>query len=99
MASYRPVVGTRAGGIPELIEDGKTGYLIERRDAGALADRLLRLLRDSSLRERMGRAGRQVAEQKFDLRRNVAQVLDLYGLAPACTVAVEPGRAINTIPS
>jgi glycosyltransferase involved in cell wall biosynthesis len=80
MASYRPVVGTRVGGIPELIEDGATGYVVERGDIQAMADRLLRLLRDPALREKMGFAGRQRAEEKFHHQRNVAQVLDLYGL-------------------
>jgi glycosyltransferase involved in cell wall biosynthesis len=80
MASYRPAVGTRVGGIPELIEDGATGYVVERGDIPAMADRLLRLLRDPALREKMGFAGRQRAEEKFYHQRNVAQVLDLYGL-------------------
>jgi glycosyltransferase involved in cell wall biosynthesis len=82
MASYRPVIGTRVGGIPELIEDGKTGFLVDRGDASAMADRLLLLLQNHTLREQMGRAGRRAAEEKFNHGINVAQVLDLYGLAP-----------------
>jgi glycosyltransferase involved in cell wall biosynthesis len=80
MASRLPVIGTRVGGIPELIEDGKTGYLVARGDVPVMADRLLALLRDSSLRENMGRAGRAVAEAKFNHVANVAKVLGLYGL-------------------
>ncbi|PWT99276.1 MAG: hypothetical protein C5B51_27635 [Terriglobia bacterium] len=85
MASNRPVVGTRVGGIPEIIEDGRSGYLVERGDVHAIADSLLRLLADRPLRERMGRAARQAVQERFDHRQNVAQVLNLYGLAPVYT--------------
>jgi len=80
MASFKPVVATRVGGIPELVDDGQTGFLVERGDAPALAERILRLLEDPALRQRMGRAGRRKVEEKFDLRRNVAELLAWYGV-------------------
>jgi glycosyltransferase involved in cell wall biosynthesis len=80
MAFGNPVVGTRVGGIAEVIEDGVTGYLVERRDPSALAARILELARDPELRERMGHAGRLRAEQVFDVRRNAAELVDLYSL-------------------
>jgi len=78
MASCRPVVGTLAGGIPELIEDGITGYLFERGNQPLTAERVRSLLADASLRQRMGLAGRHAVEQKFSHNNNVAQVLNLY---------------------
>ncbi|HUI79452.1 MAG TPA: glycosyltransferase family 4 protein [Bryobacteraceae bacterium] len=81
MASGLPVVGTRVGGIPELIEDGKTGYLVTSGDVPRIADRVLALLRNGTLRQTMGQAGREAAEKKFDHRKNVAQVLELYDLS------------------
>lgn len=63
MASGVPVVGARAGGIPFVIDDGRTGFLAEPGDAEAWADRLGRLLTDPGLRERMGRAAREEAER------------------------------------
>ena len=80
MASARPVVGTRAGGIPEIVDDGKTGFLVERRDTAAMAARILDLLRDPDLRRRMGEAGLQVVTEKFSHKTNVAQLIRLYGL-------------------
>jgi glycosyltransferase involved in cell wall biosynthesis len=83
MAYGKPVVATRVGGIPELIEDGGSGFLVDRGDAAGMADRILRLLGDPAMRERMGRAGRAAVEVRFNLRENVARVLALYGLESA----------------
>jgi glycosyltransferase involved in cell wall biosynthesis len=80
MAAGRPLVGTRVGGIPEVIEDGRTGFLVPRGDPAAIADKLLCLLADPALRESMGRAGRAAVEAKFDVRKNVAEFLRLYRL-------------------
>jgi glycosyltransferase involved in cell wall biosynthesis len=81
MASGRPVIGTRVGGIPELVDDGETGFLVPRGDVKEMADRILALLADPALRARLGEAGRRKAATRFDLRRNVSQLLGLYGLA------------------
>lgn len=78
MAAARPVVATRVGGVPELVADGITGYLVEKRDPAAAAARLLHLFDDETLRARMGAAGRRAAEENFELKRNVAEILRLY---------------------
>jgi len=80
MATCKPVIATRAGGIPELIQHGTTGFLVERRDTADMAAKILQLLRDPEMRGRMGRAGRQVAIEKFNHKINVAQLIALYGL-------------------
>ncbi|HMC61957.1 MAG TPA: glycosyltransferase family 4 protein, partial [Candidatus Solibacter sp.] len=80
MASGKPLVGTRVGGIPEIVDHGKTGYLVDRRDTSAMACRILELLRDPDLRRRMGEAGRQRAVEKFNHKTNVAQLVKLYGI-------------------
>ena len=66
-AAGRPVVATRVGGIPELIEDGKTGLLVEPGDVGGLAVRLRQLLADPPLARALGRAGRESARAKYDV--------------------------------
>ena len=81
MAHGKPVVATRVGGIPELIADGVTGCLVGRGDAPAMSDAILELLADPELRERMGAAGREVVAGKFDLRKNVAQLIAAYGVS------------------
>jgi len=84
MSCGRPLVATRVGGIPELVEDEKTGFVLDRGDVRGIADRILMLASDRELRERMGRAGREVAADKFDLERNVGRVVESYGVgAPA----------------
>jgi glycosyltransferase involved in cell wall biosynthesis len=80
MASGKPLVGTRVGAIPELVHDGKTGFLVDRRDPPAIAARILELLEDREMRARMGRAGREFAIRNFDANVNIAEFLKLYGI-------------------
>lgn len=81
MAHGKPVVATRVGGIPELITDGVSGHLVDRGDTSAMSDRILSLLGDPELRARMGEAGRETVSNKFDLRKNVAQLIASYGVS------------------
>jgi glycosyltransferase involved in cell wall biosynthesis len=64
-----PVVATRWRGIPSVVDDGVTGYLVAVRDSAALADRLARLLEDEALARRMGEAARSAYEERFTLDR------------------------------
>lgn len=80
MAYGKPIVATRVGGIPELVDDGRSGFLVDRGDTVSAAEKLDRLAKDPELRRSMGQAGKQVVSEKFDLQRNVAQLLDLYGV-------------------
>jgi glycosyltransferase involved in cell wall biosynthesis len=80
MAHRKPVIGTRVGGIPELITDGATGQLVERHDTKAMTSAVLTLLKDRDKRDRMGQAARAVVEDKFDLRKNVAKLIKVYGI-------------------
>lgn len=78
MATGLPVVSTALSGIPELVDDGRTGLLVPPADAAALADALERLAHDPTLRARLGRAGREKVVREFDLRTNTALLLDLF---------------------
>jgi glycosyltransferase involved in cell wall biosynthesis len=80
MAFGTPVVATRVGGIPELIDDGKTGFLVDRGDVNAVAERIVRLLDDGELRKTLGCAGRQKTEMKFNLQTNVGELLRVYDI-------------------
>jgi glycosyltransferase involved in cell wall biosynthesis len=81
MAYGKPIVATRVGGIPELVADGVSGFLVPRRDHEAAAEKLERLTNDPKLRCQLGAAGREAVQEKFDLRKNVAQLLGLYELS------------------
>jgi glycosyltransferase involved in cell wall biosynthesis len=78
MAAGRPVVATRVGGNPEVVVDGQTGLLVPPGDAEAMADAVLRLLRDAALAQRMGQAARRRVEAEFTLPRMVRRMEDLY---------------------
>ena len=67
MAMGIPVISTYHGGIPELVEDGISGFLVPERDANGLSDKLSYLLAHPELWADMGRAGRSFVEQHFDL--------------------------------
>jgi glycosyltransferase involved in cell wall biosynthesis len=73
-----PVVATDVGGVGEAVEDGRTGRLVPPRDAGALAEAILDVLREPARREAMGQAARNAAELRFSVERMVADVAALY---------------------
>jgi glycosyltransferase involved in cell wall biosynthesis len=78
MATGCPVVSTLVSGIPELVENGRTGLLVPPGDPAALARALGTLLQDKGLRQRMGQASRDRVVRKFDIEDSVAQVADLF---------------------
>src|SRR5260221_2794502 len=78
MACARPIVATRAGGIPEVVEDGVNGVLVPPRDAHALADAIVRLLRDEGTRRRMGDAGLARVNERFTVDRMVEETARVY---------------------
>ena len=78
MARALPVVATRVGGIPELVQDGLTGLLVPPRRPDRLAEALDTLLSLSSLRSCMGLAGRKRIEENFTLDRKLDQTEELY---------------------
>lgn len=71
-------VASRVGGIPELVEDGVTAWLVPPRDVSALAARMRQLLVDSDDRTRMGNAARQRARDRFPSRLMVARIEAVY---------------------
>jgi glycosyltransferase involved in cell wall biosynthesis len=78
MSCQRPVIGTRVGGLPEVVRDGETGYLVPPGDAGALAQRIGALLADPVTRARMGAAGRAWTLEMFTWDRVIARMLACY---------------------
>ena len=78
LAAGRPVVATRVGGVPDVVEEGVDGFLAEPRDVEGLADRLERLARDPELRAEMGRRGRERVPARYAVDRLVSDVDELY---------------------
>jgi glycosyltransferase involved in cell wall biosynthesis len=78
MAASRAIVATTAGGIPEVVADGETGLLVPPRDSAALAEAIVRLLKDRTLRQEMGRRGFERAQSRFSAGRMVDETLNAY---------------------
>ena len=74
MASEVPVIATRAGGLPEVVMEGESGYLLPVGDVDGMAERAIEILSDPALQRRLGRAGRQLADEQF----NVSRVVPIY---------------------
>ena len=78
MAIGQPIVATRAGGIPEVIDHDQTGLLVPPRDANALAAAIVRLLGDQDRRAQLGAAARVRVRAAFSVERVVQRTLDAY---------------------
>jgi len=75
-----PVVATRVGGIPEVVEDGVNGYLVDRTDIMGAAEKLVQLLQDDELRQRFKAESRRLATERFDVRRMASEYLRSFGI-------------------
>jgi L-malate glycosyltransferase len=96
MACSRASVATRAGGIPELVQAGRTGVLVEPRDHAAMAREIVRLLKDDGLRRQMGEAARTRVAERFTVERMVAETAAVYervaGRPHAADIARQPAH-------
>lgn len=72
------VIGTKVGGIPEAIEHGRTGFLVEPDSPEALAERMCEVGLDSNLGKRLGSAGREFVVSKFDIARQTRRLEEMY---------------------
>jgi glycosyltransferase involved in cell wall biosynthesis len=78
MAAARPVVGSRVGGIPEMIVDGVTGLMVPAHTPEALADALGRLIGDPTRARMLGQAGRDRAASVFSVQAHAARLGEIY---------------------
>lgn len=85
MAMGLPVVATRVKGIPELVADGESGYLVPPADSKGLAERIEYLLQDGELRGRMGMVGRAIIQDRFDQHREVRRLLAVMKSGPTAS--------------
>jgi len=78
LSSAKPMIVTRAGGMPEIIKDSINGFVIPVKDFESLASRIIELLNDKELRERLGYTGRQMVEQQYTKEIIAENTLRLY---------------------
>ncbi len=83
MAAGKPVIATDGGGVPEIVEDGKTGILVPMGDVQAMADAISRLLADPALAADMGACGRERVRDHFTIEQKARKVEAVYqGMFP-----------------
>lgn len=78
LACQKPMIVTQMGGMPEIIRDGVNGFVIPVRDYEALASRVIQLLQDKRLRDRLGYTGCQMVEQQYTKKAITRATLDIY---------------------
>ncbi|MDL1957457.1 MAG: glycosyltransferase family 4 protein [Candidatus Desulfofervidus auxilii] len=78
MALGKPIIASRIGGLPEQVEDGKTGLLFETGNVEELREKMLYLWKNRDLRIEMGREARKKAEREFSLKRHCEELLQIY---------------------
>ncbi len=78
MASEVPVIATDSGGLPEVVDDGETGFLLPVGDVAGMAERAVEILANDELRRRMGKLAREVAAEKFNVDRVVPRYREFY---------------------
>jgi glycosyltransferase involved in cell wall biosynthesis len=78
MALSRPVVASAVGGIPEMIEHGRTGLLVPPHDEAALADAIVRLLSNHPLADTLARAAHDLVHDRFCIERMVREIESVY---------------------
>jgi N-acetyl-alpha-D-glucosaminyl L-malate synthase BshA len=95
MACEVPVIATDAGGLPEVVIDGVNGYLLPVGDIDGMTERALEILSDRDRERRMGKAGRAIALEKFDVARVVPVYREMYErvIAGETSVQVAGGRS------
>jgi len=77
-ACSKPVVVSDAGGLPEVVENKVSGFIVPRKDAISAAAAIETLLSDNTLRQKMGQAGRARVERLYDWEKNVEQMVEIY---------------------
>lgn len=90
MASGKPVISSLVAGIPELVEDGVSGYLVPPGDAETLAARIIELAADPDRRAAMGQAGRDKVLAEFDIGVEAARIARLFADGPGDDIRPRP---------
>lgn len=78
MATQTPVVATKIGGMPEIVDDGKTGLLTDPGDTSALANAIIKIISQPNLAHKMGRAGRQKVLKHYTWQQITKNLIDCY---------------------
>jgi glycosyltransferase involved in cell wall biosynthesis len=98
MAAHLPVIATRVGGVPEVVDDEVTGLLVPPADPAALSAAILRVLKDQGLRKRLAEAGHNLVAERFSFEQLTSSLEALYGKTPQRRTSVRDLRSLKTSP-
>jgi glycosyltransferase involved in cell wall biosynthesis len=99
MAAGVPVVATRIAGVPELVDDGVSGFLVAPGDVTALAERVAALLDDADLRNLFGAAGRAKVEKEFNIATEAERLCRILTAVVGGQPAPAPAAAAQDVTS
>jgi glycosyltransferase involved in cell wall biosynthesis len=96
MAAGKPVIATNVGGVSEVVQDQRTGFVVPPKDPETMANRILQVMADQAMAERLGRAGREKVERDFSLDTMTQQYEALYeeALLERGIVCVKDNRGV-----
>jgi glycosyltransferase involved in cell wall biosynthesis len=92
MACSKAIVATQAGGMPEVVDEGRTGFLVAPRDHHTMARAIIRLLTDEPLRRQMGEAGFARVRERFTVERMVVETAAVYERVAGTPHAADTAR-------
>ncbi len=78
MACEKPIVASNVGGVPEILTDEETGYLVAAKDFEGLASKIITLLDKPELRKRMGKRAGVIARERFDIQNQISKIHSVY---------------------
>ena len=78
MSCKIPVIASTAGGLPEVVKDGETGFIVEGQNPSQIAEAIEKLLFNKSLREQLGKNGRKRVMEDYNFSDNVNQMVEIY---------------------
>ena len=78
MACELPVIVSNADGLKEVVENNKTGFVIETKNSKAIAEKIKLLINEKELRKKIGKEGRERVKELYDWEKNVEKMLDIY---------------------
>lgn len=73
-----PIVATKHGGIPEVVKDGQSGFLVDEKSVKQLSEKILILLKNDDLRIKMGKAGKKFVKENFDIKKQTEKLEQIY---------------------
>jgi glycosyltransferase involved in cell wall biosynthesis len=77
-ATGLPTISTRHAGVPEIVLDGQTGFLVEEKNVNGLAQKLNTLIENPQLRAKFGERGRKLIEERFNIKDQTRELEDIY---------------------